>query len=229
MAIKYEMDSLRAFLIKFVAGDWPLTLFQWDAMIAERNSFLLTPEDERPEGLPYLADRVLEPASAIVFAREFGCTEILPAALYLLLMTPILCEWEPHDSTNVSLICDATLARWDLLDAQTLLGLHRGLDALEEYILELCQRTGCAVHYTSSGGAACPYHGEMRHLMQPRLGGSQIDCLRVLKKWRLDGLNAGTCECNVGEWGVAWAEREREKLWSELPRLLVSTGLRLSD
>lgn len=86
IANKYLVDGLRAYIVSKVKEDWPPTLEDWDTHEAEieaRRS-VKTTSDKRASSSKPFAQSVPEPASAICFALEFGCPEILPAALYQL-------------------------------------------------------------------------------------------------------------------------------------------------
>ena len=51
---------------------------------------------------PPLSDVIPEPVSAIVFAQEFGCPEILPAAFYRLLQIDFNDDWSLRASDSQS-------------------------------------------------------------------------------------------------------------------------------
>ena len=79
------MDWLRLRLIRHVTEDWPRSLHEWDeqeARAASVASSIATDPGARPPGYRRLSDCIPEPAAAIVFAYEFACPEILPAAFY---------------------------------------------------------------------------------------------------------------------------------------------------
>ncbi len=114
-----------------VCEDWPATLSEYDVQQAEidalRNlkspSYAFTPDGNKRR----LADVVPEPASAILFAQEFGCRQILPAAFYRLSLIPAGSDWgENTDRWSLS-------ARWSLLDAENLLRYIHGCQFLHEY------------------------------------------------------------------------------------------------
>lgn len=86
LAIKYEIEKLRTRLVHQVVADWPITIHDWDRQQAEFDAIRKQLSAALAEGGPrtFLADLIPEPASAIAFAREFNCPEILPAAFYRL-------------------------------------------------------------------------------------------------------------------------------------------------
>ncbi len=72
-----------------------------------------------------LAHAVPEPASAIHFALEFGCAEILPAAFYQLARSDVAMDWDNPTSYTASW---DTPVRWSLLAVPDLLRCLLGLD-----------------------------------------------------------------------------------------------------
>ena len=69
-----------------------------------------------------------EPASAVMFAREFGCPEILPAAFYQLARTPITRDWDSVDDSPT-----ARPARWALVDSADFRRFVTGCDRLHKF------------------------------------------------------------------------------------------------
>ena len=89
IADKYLIDGLHAYIVQKVKEDWPLTIADWDRRQREveaMRSVELTSGAPQSSSKP-LVHCVPEPASAIRFASEFGCPEILPAAFYQLSLT----------------------------------------------------------------------------------------------------------------------------------------------
>lgn len=78
------MHPLHHRLVRHVCEDWPTTLDEYDIQQAELDMFLqVARANPFPKYTPdrgRMADTIPEPASAILFAQEFGCREILPAA-----------------------------------------------------------------------------------------------------------------------------------------------------
>ena len=106
LADKYLLEEFRKFLIQQVTSDWPKNLSEWDKFRTEIDML----SAERTE-LDPLRDHIPEPVSAINFAREFGCAEILPAAFYLLsTISPCHNDWsrEPVQPRR-------PLAKWSML------------------------------------------------------------------------------------------------------------------
>ncbi len=140
LATKYLMDTLRSHLIKKVVADWPRTLEEWNrqeaeirAMRADR-AWSMTRDN--------FSRVVPEPAAAITFALEFGCTEILPAAFYTLSCIDISHDWDraqPRGGTYFR------LARWSMLESRELLRFLRGCDALEKFCNEKRTRPDIAI------------------------------------------------------------------------------------
>ncbi len=79
-----------------VKEDWAITLEDWDRREAEieaMRSVKLISGAPTSSSKP-LAQSVPEPPSAIRFALEFGCPEILPAAFYQLSLTDATHDWD---------------------------------------------------------------------------------------------------------------------------------------
>lgn len=131
LANKYLIEPLRDHLIKTVVRDWPLTLHDWDRHQAEicallnlsHYKFLLVGAWAIPYG-----PKVPEPASAIRFALEFGCLDILPAAFYTLSRISIEHDWDNDGYDHW-----ARPARWSILQARDFIVLLRGAKAIRDY------------------------------------------------------------------------------------------------
>ncbi|PIL28618.1 hypothetical protein GSI_08660 [Ganoderma sinense ZZ0214-1] len=135
LADKYLLEPLRKRLISEVVQDWPTTLREWDIQQANIHAIsAVTTLRDAPylDRGPPLCDVIPEPASAIVFAQEFVCPEILPAAFYRLLQIPFDDDWSlrVHSAPYSS----QSLARWSLLDRDNLARYIHGLHAVESYI-----------------------------------------------------------------------------------------------
>ena len=116
-----------------VREDWPLTLSDWDRREAEIEAMRYAEyaSGPRSSSTKPLAQAVPEPASAIRFAFEFGCPEILPAAFYQLARTDPTHDWaDPLSSSS-----DWRMpARWSHFDAPDLLRHLRGGKSLLWYV-----------------------------------------------------------------------------------------------
>ncbi|KAI1784933.1 hypothetical protein LXA43DRAFT_860435, partial [Ganoderma leucocontextum] len=142
LADKYLLEPLHKRLVAQVVEDWPTTLRGWDVQQAEIQAIkdaIFTMGDDPVDRGPPLSDVIPEPVSAIVFAQEFGCPEILPSAFYRLLQMNFNHDWSlrvpelgphPHPSSCSPL----ALARWNLLDRDNLGRYIHGLQAAEEYV-----------------------------------------------------------------------------------------------
>ncbi|KAI0777476.1 hypothetical protein BD413DRAFT_180066 [Trametes elegans] len=131
LADKYLLDTLRSSLVKRVVEDWPKTLDEWDVANGELKAIVnLAYRPNRPRSQTVnLPGRVPEPASAIMFAQEFGCHEILPAAYYRLATIEIDNEWERKRATDSTTL----YARWTLLDSESLLRYISGRRQLDSF------------------------------------------------------------------------------------------------
>ncbi|KAI1784925.1 hypothetical protein LXA43DRAFT_1040201 [Ganoderma leucocontextum] len=131
LADKYCIESLREHFIKVVISDWPTTLKEWDIFqieikAAKEKIALTNAEKEGPDpsDFDHLRDHIPEPASAIAFAQEFGCHQILPAAYYQ------LSTIEPYHGWNNNWQTSEPCARWELLSKDNLLRYIRGSNHL---------------------------------------------------------------------------------------------------
>ena len=151
------MDALHARLVRQVTDDWPRTLHEWDQYEAEATAISAAIASDgpsvRPPGYRRLADCVPEPAAAIMFATEFGCTDVLPAAFYQLARSRADEDWSllgrakeggvaraPSDAKAQAKADGAgggprlaRLARWGELDCETLLRYMRGCARLDDF------------------------------------------------------------------------------------------------
>lgn len=128
LADKYCIEALREHLIKVVVADWPTSLQEWDVFQIEiqavKERLAIKNGGKKGPELEHLCNYIPEPASAIVFAQEFGCPEILPAAYYQLLSISPHFEWD-SDWKKMALV-----ARWSLLDRDTLLRCMKGFETV---------------------------------------------------------------------------------------------------
>ena len=129
LADKYGIENLREHLIKVVASDWPTTLKEWDVFEIEVKAVkeklaVMNDDEQHSEDLHCLRDHIPEPAAAIVFAHEFGCHQILPAAYYQ------LSTIEPNHDWNFDEDSSVPCARWELLSKDSLLRYVRGSNRL---------------------------------------------------------------------------------------------------
>ncbi|KAI0354144.1 hypothetical protein OH77DRAFT_1426574 [Trametes cingulata] len=129
LADKFLLVTVRADLVQRVVDEWPRDLFEWDVREGEISS-LMTTAQSQPVWVPArpIAARLPEPASAIMFAQEFGCPQILPAAFYLLARISVTDEWEADTEHGYEL-----RAAWSRLDTTNLLRYMRGCKAMVDY------------------------------------------------------------------------------------------------
>ncbi|KAM5546269.1 hypothetical protein V8D89_000395 [Ganoderma adspersum] len=132
LADKYLIEPLHRCLVQQVCADWPTTLNEYDIKQGEIDvlrkvalhnvPFQYSPDDDRQR----LSDVIPEPASAILFGREFGCPQILPAAFYKLSLIPAIYDWSEK-------FVHIELARWSILDGDSLLKCMQGCQNLRLY------------------------------------------------------------------------------------------------
>ena len=131
LADKYLLESLQKHLIQQVISDWPTTLQEWDIRDAEIQAIRKaadadTTSKARKELVP-------EPVAAILFAEEFGCRQILPAAFYQLAQTKLSHNWDDEGIKRDSWMESLPLARWSLLEKENLVRCLQIFQALDDY------------------------------------------------------------------------------------------------
>ena len=131
LADKYLLESLQKHLIQQVISDWPTTLQEWDIRDAEIQAIRKaadadTTSKARKELVP-------EPVAAILFAEEFGCRQILPAAFYQLAQTKLSHNWDDEGIKRDPWMESLPLARWSLLEKENLVRCLQGFQALDDY------------------------------------------------------------------------------------------------
>nr|VWO97847.1 Phosphotransferase (EC [Ganoderma boninense] len=138
LADKYLMESLHRRLVQQVCDDWPTTLDDYDIDRAAIDVLEALPRRSVQDRIypcgsaRYPGEFVPEPISAIHFAREFGCPQILPAAFYRLSLTPAADYYEAFGFPQ-SHWPPTELARLATLDKETLLGYIHGCQMLAGY------------------------------------------------------------------------------------------------
>lgn len=244
LASKYMFDNARADMIKRVTMDWPVTLDQWDVREGERQSLMRVAYDHHSNqsaGRRNLAEHTPEPVSAIVFAQEHGCAEILPAAFYRLASLDIGNGWENKNRVHA----DPDRARWALCDKENLVRYIQGRSALEEYHHTVAQQltdgdminTSCFPEYMSDTGPIRPgdrFEGNIeeypcfhfiwtlrdvvwgwRVSLDPLTALSKLEDCDKLDRMK-DRCPYGLCERCEGFFRE-WIREERVSLWKKLP------------
>ena len=130
LADKYCIDNLREHLINVVVSDWPTTLEEWDFFQTEIQAVKDKLEATNcgkavGEGYQPLSEHLPELASAIMFAQEFGCSQILRAAYYHHLSILPRHTWDASWRTRSA---EPLCARWSLLDSNVLLRCMKGAE-----------------------------------------------------------------------------------------------------
>ncbi|KAM5546268.1 hypothetical protein V8D89_000394 [Ganoderma adspersum] len=225
LADKYLIEPLHRCLVQQVCDDWPATLYDYDLRQAEIESLrelsLCNPDFEYSAGAlrgGRISDIMPEPASAVMFAQEFGCPQILPAAFYRLSLIP---RYSARPA-----------ARWSILDKDSLLRCMYGSQALKQYrpsigafMCEQCFEDSC---FNEDMDSPCfDFIERLFDIMFERLHptthadplGFLLRCLDFRKMHELskeyfpDGL-CRECEVTLRE-GII---EERKKIWAKLPQ-----------
>ncbi|KAI1787045.1 hypothetical protein LXA43DRAFT_1064632 [Ganoderma leucocontextum] len=233
---KYLLEPLRKRLVAHVVEEWPTTLRNWDIQQAEIEAIthtifsVTTVDGDAIDGDQLLSDRIPEPVSAIVFAQEFGCPEILPAAFYRLLQIGFKAHWS-HRESHPNPYRYSPLARWRLLDKDNLVKYVLGLHEAEDYAPPI--RTFVSVDcrpsfwegWETDPQAACYLFVEnmVNVLGKGRGGTAARDPLHWLKECMeherfpelLKKHPRGLCdECSAVFYDAV--ARERQRIWQEL-------------
>ena len=232
LADKYLIEPLHRRLVQQVCDDWPTTLTDYDIRQGEIDVLRKVATSNVPiqygadsDHKERLSDIIPEPASAILFAREFQCPQILPAAFYALSLIPVANDWSRK-------LTYSRLARWSILDGESLFKCMQGCQALRRYhpfvpqfLSETCEsawefessNTPCSRFVTrlftvifKEGPAAVTHRDPLR----------QLD--RCSRYWEIPELSHEQCpdrlceDCQI-EIGGKLAE-ERKKIWGELSK-----------
>ncbi|KAI0685438.1 hypothetical protein C8T65DRAFT_712639 [Cerioporus squamosus] len=228
IADKYLIEPLRDRLIKQVPTDWPTTLQEWDRFDAEISAI--------QKGDKTVCDLIPEPVSAILFAQEFDCPRMLPAAFYQLSRINYAHVWQNADRPRLAKV---PVARWSLLDKDNLVRCMHGFQKLDDYrlhVLHLLSPECCpqeAWFYQEEYEAVKANSSCFAFLNQlilvvwdKRRSECQRDPLRLLSDC-LDYLQFpelsrehfpnGLCDHCVKSFRETIPE-ERRKLWGELPK-----------
>ena len=133
LAIKYEIESLRATVVRVMEDSWPVTFSEWRQYRAYVESLVdeMNRKDEDLVDGRYLDDVLPEPASAIRLARDFGIPSILPYAFSVLSMRNAQMEWDEVRANNPDLlVLGRSTARWPMLHVEEYRILLHGKDVL---------------------------------------------------------------------------------------------------
>ncbi|KAF7791801.1 hypothetical protein EIP86_002825 [Pleurotus ostreatoroseus] len=109
LAMKYEIEEIKNTMIKEVEDDWPQSLDAYEAWFKERARIIRSHSKDFWNHIP-------EPASAMQFATEFGCNQMIDAVIYH------LARASPDDALPVDRKTSQQphRVRWNLLDGRNL-------------------------------------------------------------------------------------------------------------
>ncbi|KAI1787046.1 hypothetical protein LXA43DRAFT_896846 [Ganoderma leucocontextum] len=255
LADKYCLQSLHDHLVKQVAADWPTTVHEWDVLqgeIAAVWKLALTAANPPFGGLPddgAFSDLIPEPVSAIRFAQEFGCPEILPAAFYQLAHISLKNDWRlrdhPGDPADRAAKRDP-LARWSMLGHDNLLRCLRGFQELDEYfppirtfVCERCRPSDSEdeelVHNVGGSGCYAAMHRMISTVGTGRRGSKRdpiallLQCVELREEadsiaQRFGGRGSESLCEECWDTFEEQALEERERLWNSLPQYFALFG-----
>ncbi|KIP05294.1 hypothetical protein PHLGIDRAFT_161150 [Phlebiopsis gigantea 11061_1 CR5-6] len=119
ISTRYHVQGVVSTIKDHIRKEWPVTLRGWEVRQLEFDS------------TPILHDVLPEAVSAIQFATEYNIPSILPAAFYLLSITPTNSDWRDQiPKSNVS------SARWFSLDDSNAVRFAKGRDAMIAFYLD---------------------------------------------------------------------------------------------
>lgn len=223
LAVKYDMEAVRVRLVKLVVDQWPRsnTVAGWHKWQEDAHT---TWSDEGTGWAFY--ESVPEPVSAIFFAREFGCAEIIPLAFYLLSAIDITtCDWDCDSNTDD---VSKYRARWRLLDADSWRVSYHGRALIQEHGENLRLEIASSIRTMNK---SCPSTNSRDCVAGAKKtltaafgwrGESDMDPLFSTKIWKDSSALKKLCSwCNmlVG----MFLEHEQENLWNALPRMFSVT------
>ncbi|KAI0703883.1 hypothetical protein C8T65DRAFT_830892 [Cerioporus squamosus] len=222
LADKYLLEPLHDHLVQQVASDWPTTLHEWDIREAELQAIRKVSNQEEKQ----LWGRIPEPVAAILFAQEFGCPQLLPAAFYQLAQINFKHAYEVGDKPidRYSLPWTTPVARWSLLEKDNLVRCMHGFQSIDDYYPDLCGllSENCFPHWvdTPEDYEMLFKHSKCYAYLRKLL---LLECLEHEKYPELskehfpDGLCEHCCESLPEK-----IARERKMLWDELPKYFMS-------
>ncbi|TCD68640.1 hypothetical protein EIP91_010295 [Steccherinum ochraceum] len=150
---KYQVDSIFTLITTFIERDWPRSLEEHDLLKAETEYWKAryrSAKEGKVDGL-YFDDRFPEPASAILLAREFGCTSILPYAFLMLSRIDPRMDWDlarssqgkPDPELVKRLAAGERSARWSLLSREDLIRLLTGKPVIQDVYQRVSSSPAC--------------------------------------------------------------------------------------
>lgn len=141
IATKYQLDRIHDSVVSQLALDWPSTLSEWVGFETYMGS------RHQGTGSNACFDQIVpEPASAIVVAKTFGISSVLPAAFYSLSRVYLQNDWDknhrlrlvasipgpgPH-SIDKSVNTHEATARWRMLGLQDFRNLSQGRELMQQ-------------------------------------------------------------------------------------------------
>ncbi|RDX52335.1 hypothetical protein OH76DRAFT_1345701 [Lentinus brumalis] len=236
IADKYLIEPLRDHLVKQVPAAWPTTLKEWDRFDDEISAIRKdVPQNPPTEHTISVCDLIPEPVSAILFAQEFGCPEILPAAFYQLSRIKYTDNWDDQGKRRV--YPTVPQARWSLLEKENLVRCMHGFQKLDDFFPDAfdslsvdCRESYIDFDGRGAAGSSClPFIQRLFSLAWEQrrsvtIYSWQRDPLRMLRECidfrKFPELSTerpkGLCErCNDSLQSVI--EERRKELWEHLP------------
>ena len=139
LAMKYQVDTIRARIIAIMHDNWPTTFDEWLCWEAEAAIVTTAHTDGELINMPSLKRCLPEPAAVLRFAQDWDVPSLLPFAFYTLAGIYGVNTWEMRYGLSFCFSTRGTarLARWDMLDAADRDGLARVRPLLTEKIDEV--------------------------------------------------------------------------------------------
>lgn len=236
LAMKYEVKTVESLIKRHVESEWSIELVDWEHRELNKKApeHWLASSESEPEGR-WLADLVPEPASAIRFALDFDCPDILPHAFLDLSLVPSNRGWESRECDPDSVFCQYGVAwsrhaRWDLLGTSELHALSCGKEELQRrwnaLATDLMISFATPVVDSESPHTPCRnmFHKYMqwflsydRHVAHSRYEPGRLSSVLIDARDLLDSLSGWSlcddcykaCAGTIQEWA--------QEVWRELP------------
>lgn len=166
-------------------------------------------------------DLLPEPVSAIQFATTYELPSILPAAFYLLAITPTKRDWNDHQPPNIK------AARWFSLSDSNSVRFVKGRDAMLEFYLsetgrDLAPPRNVHGYVVSIDGSSCNCDFDPLKLELKLLAVSHhLDCLKELQNLmdRCEHHHKFCANCMIRMRNHF--QRVRSDIWRKLPEFFI--------
>lgn len=193
LAIKYEVDGIRDLIMRSFEEDWPQDPQSYETWYAERMRVVRSDPNDWWQHFP-------EPASAMQFATEFGCTKIVTGIMYYI---TTLSTTRRTRSRTPQVVPAPHLVRWNLLDSLNFFRLLKTQELLKshrsgwEYDLrsEISDPECCRYTVDTAFEDICPDIMRPNHLIIDKFKYAEVcdkclqeigESLEILNEYKMD-------------------------------------------